>query len=811
MEARHDPDPAPAQELALPIEGMTCAACAVRIERKLSKADGVDQAAVNYTTEEALVRVAPGGAGLADLVRAVESAGYSVRTAAAETSVPGPAEADGTAARVRTVRGVLEVRVREEGGAYLVETRFVRGVTDPVVLARAMGVDVAPTEAEGDALEREHDARRRYLRLRFVVSAILTVPVAVLGMSHGLFHVPGANWIAFALTTPVVAWSGAEFFRLAWRAARHGAADMNTLVAAGVGTAWAVSVAALVAPRFFVSAGAQPDVYFEAAAVIVTLLLFGRFLEERAKGRTGAAIRSLMTLQPPEARVRDRGEERLIPAGEALPGMEVVVRPGERIPVDGDVVEGRSSVDESMVTGEPLPVERGPGDRVVAGTLNTTGAFVCVVRRTGRDTLLQRIVEAVRKAQGQKPPIQDLADRVAAVFVPIVIAVAAASALVWWAWGPEPQWNHAVMRFVTVLIIACPCALGLATPTAIVVASGVAARLGILVRNGAALETLARVGRVAFDKTGTLTLGSPVLATVRPEAPFDETQLVRWSASVEALSEHPIARAIVDAAAARGILPAKVVDFTMESGRGVGATVDGHAIRVGTAAWTGLTGDGSDRLERDDTGATVITISVDGRSAGFLTVRDSLRPTAATTVSTLRHLGVDSVMVTGDGEPAARHVAALAGIHDVRAGLLPGDKEAFISSVRGHGPAVAFVGDGMNDAPALARADVGFAMGSGTDIAMQASDVTLVRPDPLLVAEAIRLSRRTVRTIRSNLFFAFVYNVILIPVAAGALYPLHPDLLLNPMLASAAMAASSVSVVGNSLRLRRFERLQTKP
>ena len=791
------------EEIALPIEGMTCAACATRIERKLGRTEGVEGASVNYATEEALVRLAPGGADLAALVTAVESAGYSVRTSLAEVYADAGTNVLHTMASARSVRGVLEVNQVSDGGRILLSVRYVRGVTDASSLAMALGRSGGePEEAEVDLLEREHDVRFRTLRARFIVAAVLSLPVAVLGMSHGRFSFPGSDWLVMALTTPVVFWAGWEFFLLAARAARHRATDMNTLVALGVGTAWATSTATLLFPGFFHTPGTHAEVYFEASAVIVTLVLLGRLLEEKAKGRTGAAIRSLMKLQPPEALLREASGERRVPAGSVAIGAEVIVRPGERIPVDGEIIEGRTSIDESMITGEPMPVDRGPGDRVTAGSLNTNGAIVCVVVRTGRDTLLQQIVELVRRAQGQKPPLQILADRIAAVFVPIVMLIALGSAVLWFFLGPEPQANHALLRFVTVLIIACPCALGLATPTAIVVASGVAARLGILVRDGRAIEVLGSIDRVAFDKTGTLTLGRPVLQQVTAESGVDEGDLLTLAASAESRSEHPIALAIVQGAADRGLTIRTPDEFEAFPGLGVQATVNSQVVRVGNAAFT------ASELRSDPSGGTLVFVSVDGSAYGALVVRDSVRPESRLSVSTLKSLGISSVMVTGDSLSAARAVADAVGITEVYAGVLPGEKDQQVSLLREAGHRIAFVGDGINDAPALARADVGIAMGSGTDIAMEASDVTLIRPDPLLVADAVRLSRRTTATIRGNLFFAFVYNVILIPLAAGALYPLSPELLVSPVLASAAMALSSVSVVTNSLRLRRFERLK---
>ena len=549
----------------------------------------------------------------------------------------------------------------------------------------------------------------------------------------------------------------------------------------------------------------MPDVYFEAAAVIVTLILLGRLLEERAKGRTSAAIEKLIGLQAETARVIRNDETIEVPVADVRVGDRVLVRPGEKIPLDGEVLDGASAVDESMITGEPLPVDKGRGDTVVGATINRTGAFTFRVTRTGRDTTLQQIIRLVREAQGRKAPIQRLADRVAGVFVPVVLVIAVATFGLWLLFGPEPPLTYALLTAVSVLIIACPCALGLATPTAIMVATGRAAEKGILIKGGDAVERLRAVDVVVLDKTGTLTEGRPRLTDVVAVDGWTEDELLALAASAEARSEHPIGAAIVEAAQARKLSLSDVESFASQTGSGIEASVGGHDVRIGNAAFLNGSGtaadlrlSGEDALARD--GKTVVRVAVDGELAGLLAVSDAVRPTSEEAVRRLHERGVEVVMLTGDAEASAQAVARAVGIDRVEADIRPDRKAAVVSALQAEGRVVAMVGDGINDAPALAQADVGIAIGTGTDVAIEASDVTLLRDDLLAVADAFRLSERALRTIKQNLFFAFVYNIIGIPIAAGLLYPFF-GVLLNPIVASGAMALSSVSVVTNSLRL----------
>jgi Cu+-exporting ATPase len=696
------------------------------------------------------------------------------------------------------------------------EIHYVPGVADPNELVRLLeeaGLAEAGTEVEAvdeDAVLREREAQYRATRRKMIAAAVLSLPVVVLSMAHGALDFPGMRWLMLALTTPVVVWAGAGFFTGAWRAFRHHAADMNTLVALGVGTAYIYSVVATLAPGLWLrTTGQMPDVYFEAAAVIVTLILLGRTLEERAKGQTGAAVRKLIGLQPDTARVVREGREVEVPVTDVAVGEVVAVRPGERIPLDGTLIDGASAVDESMLTGEPLPVEKRTGDTVIGATVNRTGAFTFRVSRTGKSTTLAQIVRLVREAQGRKAPIQRLADTVAGIFVPTVLLIAIATFVVWFDVGPEPRLAYALLTFVSVLIIACPCALGLATPTAIVVATGKAAEHGILLKGGDAVERIREVDVVLLDKTGTLTEGEPRLTDVVPVGAWAEADLLALAAAAETRSEHPIGEAVVAEAEARGLALPPVASFQSQTGLGIEATVDERAVLIGNHAFLDerdVEQGGLDGIEADlaASGKTVVRVAIDGDAAGVLAVADTVRSTSKAAVRALRDLGIEVVMVTGDAEASARAVAAEVGIEQVEANVRPADKAEVVRRYQREGRVVAHVGDGINDAPALAAADVGVAMGAGTDVAIEASDVTLMRDSLGAVADAFRLSNRTLRTIKQNLFFAFIYNVIGIPVAAGVLYPFF-GILLSPIIASAAMALSSVSVVTNSLRLRGFQ------
>jgi Cu+-exporting ATPase len=763
----------------LSVTGMTCAACARRIERSLARQPGVLSAGVNFATSRATVEY---DAGLTDrrrLVETIKDTGYG-------TVEPPRADADAGA---------------------------------------------APEDLEQAARAAEYRDSRR----KFLVAALLSLPVLVVAMSHGripLFNFAGVNYLQLALTTPVVFYCGAQFYRGAWAALKHRAADMNTLIATGTGAAYLYSTAATLAPQLFAratphatmpgmdgmsgAAGAtadaarvMPPVYFEAAGVIIALILLGRMLEARARGKTGDAIRRLLNLQPKRARVVRDGIELDVPVEEIVAGDTVVVRPGEKVSVDGVVLEGASAVDESMLTGESMPVEKTVGAEVFGGTLNKTGTFRFRATKVGSETALQQIVRLVEQAQGSKAPIARMADVISGVFTPVVICIAIATFVVWFVAAPtEARFTTALVEFVSVLIIACPCALGLATPTAILVGTGRGAQSGVLIKGGEALEIAHKLDTVVLDKTGTLTRGRPALTDViAVDDSVSEDDLLRLAGVAERGSEHPLGEAIVRAAEARGLGPSgRAVGFNAVAGHGVEAEVEGRRVLLGNAALMkerGVVVNGFDgraaRLAGE--GKTPIYAAVDDKFAGVLAVADELKPESKAAVESLKRMGLEVVMMTGDNRGTAEAVARAVGITRVLAEVLPDAKAGEIKRLQGEGRKVGMVGDGINDAPALAQADLGVSIGTGTDVAIEASDVTLVGGDLSGVVAAISLSRATVRTIKQNLFWAFAYNVVGIPVAAGLLYPLT-GWLLSPVIASAAMSLSSVSVVANSLRLR---------
>jgi Cu+-exporting ATPase len=686
---------------------------------------------------------------------------------------------------------------------------------------------VMPTLDEGPNEELVDMTRR------LAVSGALTLPVFLIAMSEMLPGMPLQHavpaWVLLALqgvlSTPVVLWGGLPFFRRGWDSILHRRANMFTLIALGVGVAWGYSLAAVAVdllapemiPAIYRGHGGLPHVYFEAAAVIVTLVLVGQVLELRARSGTSAAMKELLRLAPKLAlRIGADGHEEEVPLESIVRGDRVRIRPGERVAVDGRVTEGASSVDESMLTGEPLPVEKHSGDRVTGGTLNGRGMLVVEADTVGKDSMLARIVALVADAQRTKAPIQRAADAVSEWFVPAVILIAIVTFIVWMVLGPEPRLTYALVNAISVLIVACPCALGLATPISIMVATGRGAQLGVLFRDAGALERLARVDVLVVDKTGTLTEGRPTLALVEPTARFDENDVLRWAASLEQASEHPLAGAIVRGAKDRELALVAPGDFEAVPGKGIRGRVDGHDVLVGTASFAGAAGtDVAALAARSEilraSGHGVVIVTVDGLAGGIVAVRDPIKRTSQEAVAALIADGVEVVMLTGDARATALAVAGELGIARVEAEVLPDQKSAVVERLQKEGRIVAMAGDGINDAPALARADVGIAMGTGTDVAMDAAGVTLVRGDLRGIVRARALSRATIRNIRQNLFFAFVYNVLGVPLGAGVLYPAL-GWLLSPMFASAAMSLSSVSVIANSLRLRRAEqRSQTWP
>ncbi|HBX74244.1 MAG TPA: cadmium-translocating P-type ATPase [Halieaceae bacterium] len=811
--------------LGLPVEGMTCASCVGRVERALKAVSGVHTAVVNLATERADITFT-GSADPQAAVHAIESAGYTVPTEITELAIEGMtcASCVGRVERaLGQIPGVLEATVN-----LATERAWVRHLAGTVYAAdleaaveqagytsRRLSAETANV-GDQDAERREAEARE--LRRALRIAAVLTLPVFVLemgshlipAMHHWVIGVLGqqTSWyVQFALATLVLFGPGLRFFSKGVPALLRAAPDMNSLVAIGTAAAYGYSVVATFAPGVLPPGTA--NVYFEAAVVIVTLILLGRSLEARAKGRTSQAIKRLIGLQARTARVQRNGETVEMALDEVTTGDVVLVRPGEKIPVDGEVVEGASYVDESMITGEPVPVSKDVGAEVVGGTINTTGAFSFRVTGVGADTVLAQIIRLVEQAQGSKLPIQALVDKVTMWFVPAVMAAAALTFLVWLVFGPDPALTFALVNAVAVLIVACPCAMGLATPTSIMVGTGRAAELGILFRKGEALQALRDVSVIALDKTGTLTKGRPELTDLVPAEGFEYNEVLALVAAVESRSEHPIAEAIVAAAKQLGLTFARIEGFDATPGLGVSARVAGRAVAVGADRFlTQLGLDVAsflpDAQRLGEQGKSPLYAAIDGRLAAVIAVADPIKETTPEAIKALHALGLKVAMITGDNAATAAAIARQLGIDEFAAEVLPDGKVEALKKFRINGARVAFVGDGINDAPALAWADVGIAIGTGTDVAIETADVVLMSDDLRGVMNAIALSQATIRNIKQNLFWAFAYNAVLIPIAAGALYPVNGTLL-SPIFAAAAMALSSVFVLGNALRLKRFQ------
>lgn len=811
--------------VTLAIDGMSCASCVGRVEKAIRQVPGVADVSVNLATERARITFANSdNTDIAATARAIEAAGYEPRATAFELAIDGMSCASCVGrieSALKAQPGVIAANVNLATGKATV--RALDGVATVPQLIGAIAAAGYNAHLATDDLardEREREARAGELaglRRSVAFAGLLTLPIFILEMGqhvvpaldhalHGRLGTQNYLYVLFALATAVQFGPGMRFYRKGVLTLLRGSPDMNALVMLGTSAAYGYSAVATFLPWLLPTGSVH--VYYEASTVIITLILVGRLLEAMAKGRTSDAIRRLLKLQAKTARVIREGTELEIAADTVVPGDIVVVRPGEKVPVDGEVLSGSSYVDESMITGEPIPVVKAAGAAVVGGTINKTGSFTFRATKVGADTVLAQIVRMVEQAQGSKLPIQALVDKVTLWFVPAVIVIALLTFLVWLAFGPDPALIFALVNAVAVLIIACPCAMGLATPTSIMVGTGKAAELGVLFRKGEALQTLREARVIAMDKTGTLTEGKPKLTDLAVQEPADENSILRLVASVESRSEHPIAAAIVEAAADRNLALAPIDRFSAMPGYGVEAVVDGHRVQVGADRYMHMLGldvsifaAAAGRLA--DEGKTPLYAAVDGRPAAIIAVADPIKPSALAAVQALHRLGLRIAMITGDNRRTAEAIAGQLGIDDVKAEVLPEGKVAAVTALQSGGTKVAFVGDGINDAPALAQADVGVAIGTGTDIAIESADVVLMAGDLRGVPNAVALSRSTIRNIKENLFWAFAYNAGLIPVAAGALYPAF-GLLLSPIFAAAAMALSSVFVLGNALRLRRF-------
>jgi len=807
--------------IEIPVTLMSCASCAAHIEKALSAAKGVRSASVNFAAEKAIVSYDPSLINVSGLVSIIREQGYGVST----STVTLPVKGISCASCVSNIEGAL----KSLEGVSLASVNFgtekatidyfpfQTNVRDFKKAIRDAGYDVVEAEKGEDVVEKEQRERQeayRQLRTRVITGAILAVPLMVLMQWHHIglsriVHIPMQlnHIIQLLLATPVQFWIGWQFYAGALAAARHRTTNMNTLIAVGTSSAYLYSIVATFFPKVFEIKGYSAEVYFDTSATIIVLILLGRLFEARAKGQTSEAVKKLIGLQPRTARILKAGAETDIPIEDVEMGDILVVRPGERIPVDGVIREGYSSVDESMVTGESMPVEKQAGDQVIGATINKTGSFRFEARKVGRDTMLSHIIEMVQTAQGSKPPIARMADLIASYFVPAVIGIASLTFVIWYIFGPAPSFTYAVLNFIAVLIIACPCSLGLATPTSVMVGTGKGAEYGVLIRSGEALEIAHKVNTVVFDKTGTLTRGRPEVTDIITRG-VPSAEILLYAASAEKGSEHPLGEAIVRKAAGENVATKDSGRFSAIPGLGIKAEIDGRTVLLGNEKLMIDNGVVVDDFRDDarkiaEEGKTPMFVSIDGQASGMIAVADTLKEESIRAVRTLQALGIEVVMLTGDNQRTGEAIAKQAGISRVFAEVLPDQKAENVRKLQAEGKVVAMVGDGINDAPALAQADVGIAIGTGTDVAMEAADITLISGDIRGVATAIALSKATMRNIKQNLFWAFAYNVILIPVAAGVLFPFF-GILMNPMLAAGAMGFSSVTVVTNALRLKRF-------
>jgi Cu+-exporting ATPase len=823
MGGKATPNSKKTEKARIHITGMTCTTCAATIEKGLKETPGVEQANVSFASEKASVEYDPSRVDLTKIKNTISQLGYGVATKKSIFPVGGMTCAS-CVARVEealsSVPGVVSANVNLASEKATVEYTDGTSIADLKQAVKDAGYELG---SEAETLEDVSAASQRELRgirNRFIVAAILASSIMA------LMWIPsfaGKPYLLWALATPVQFWAGWRFYLGAWGALRHKTADMNMLVAVGTSAAYFYSMIAVLFPGLFAAAGVELGLYFDTSAMIITLILLGRFLETRARGQTSEAIKKLIGLNPKTALVIRDGKETEIPVDDVQVGDLILVRPGERVPVDGIIRQGYSSIDESMITGESIPAEKRAGDEIIGASINKTGSFKFEATRVGKDTTLAQIIRLVDEAQGSKAPIQRLADVIASYFVPIVIGIAIITFIVWYFAGPSPALTYAILNFVAVLIIACPCAMGLATPTAIIVGTGKGAEHGVLIRSAETLERSHKIGVVLLDKTGTLTQGKPEVTDILALPSSSQEEVLRLAASAERDSEHPLGEAILRAASEKKLQVSSASDFNAIPGHGVEALVEGKRLLLGNLRLMSEKGLSLNGLEEEAErlwakGKTVMFLGIDNQVVGIIALADTLKPNAKAAVDALHNMGIEVVMLTGDNRRTAEAIAREVGIDRVLAEVLPEHKAQEVKKLQQEGKVVAMVGDGINDAPALAQADVGIAIGTGTDVAMESGDITLISGDLGGIVTSVSLSKRTMRTIKQNLFWAFAYNTTLIPVAAGVLYfafrntgvppGLHFILgnygFLNPILAAAAMAASSITVVSNSLRLKRF-------